>query len=230
MTAAIIIRQKNAVHLLSDGISYLRDGTVTAITAKIWPLPHINAAMICRGPRLMGPILAELFAGVGTTFDQVKQRAPLAVRNYFEGSREFFERCSLGADFDLFVAGFSEERGPDSYLLCNHRRHGNAVRPWQVTDCGSLSVTPSDDEILSQVADAFPPGTKPESLDPERDGLKILHMQRARAFDHGSKGSHMSGVGGFAQLMTVTRDGISTKILERWNESAFGTEQEKAVA
>jgi hypothetical protein len=29
MTAAIIIRQKNAMHLLSDGISYLRDGQVT---------------------------------------------------------------------------------------------------------------------------------------------------------------------------------------------------------
>lgn len=68
-------------------------------------------------------------------------------------------------------------------------------------------MIPGDAETHARFARAYPDITSGDELDPERDGLRMLEIQRHRP-------SH--GIGGFAQLTTVTATGISTRIIHRW--------------
>ena len=52
MTAINIFRQRNAVHILSDGAGIVGDRIVLG-AAKVIALPHLRAAVTIRGARLL---------------------------------------------------------------------------------------------------------------------------------------------------------------------------------
>ena len=76
-------------------------------------------------------------------------------------------------------------------------------------------MAPGDASIQQAALAALPPGvTCAAEMDAARDGLAMVRAQRnARLLDSGQP-----VVGAFVQLTTVTRDGISTRILHRWAE------------
>ena len=83
--------------------------------------------------------------------------------------------------------------------------------------------------VRAEFARAFPPDTDPNDIDPVRDGLAILEMQRHHPVSHGSGTSDFDdrtprrlgrtevfSVGSFAQSTTAARDQVMTKIIRRW--------------
>lgn len=53
------------------------------------------------------------------------------------------------------------------------------------------------------------------SIDPLRDGLRIMQAQRDLRFPHPVSGELQPAVGGFCQHTEITAQGISTRIVER---------------
>ncbi|GJD74120.1 hypothetical protein [Methylobacterium goesingense] len=67
MSAVNIIRARDAVHMLTDGAAF--DGGKLAFTvAKVWPVPHLNAAIAMSGPWLQAPMLFADLTLAATTF------------------------------------------------------------------------------------------------------------------------------------------------------------------
>jgi hypothetical protein len=77
-----------------------------------------------------------------------------------------------------------------------------------VQDILGFALVPSSDAIYADLG--FPWDRAPDDIDPQRDGVRVMEVARAHAsaFD--------CGVGAFAQLTTVTRDAITTRIVHRW--------------
>mgnify|MGYP001002900966 CR=1 FL=1 len=213
MSAINAIIQRDAVHLLTDAASYDSAGNLVAAIPKVALLPRINAAMACRGPRASVPLFCDLLNAAASSYDELKAKAPTFLRDLRPMLAVTFAYCELGDDFDVVVAGISESVGPDAYLVCSHQRYG--VEPWTVVQFGGLAMMPADAAMKARVFASIPDNV--DLVDPERDGRIILEAQRAFPMDHGGDRNFV-GVGGFAQLTSITREGISTRVIHRWSD------------
>lgn len=211
MTAINTVLKRDSVHLLTDAASYDIAGNLVTAAPKVALLPHLNAAVACRGPHIALPLIADLLGAAASTYDDLKAKAPAficALLPIFEAS---FAQCQFGSDFDIVVAGISEMAGPDAYLICSHDRYGAA--PFSTVQLSGLSLLPGDPAIHERVLATVLSDV--EQFDVERDGLAVLEAQRAHAVEHAG-GRWLTGVGGFAQVTSITRDGISTRVIHRW--------------
>ena len=59
MSAVIVLQQRNAIHLMTDGAAYMPDGTLTWITPKAWAVPNLQAVVATRGAGGAGALLAS---------------------------------------------------------------------------------------------------------------------------------------------------------------------------
>jgi hypothetical protein len=212
MSAINVVLKKSSVHIICDAASYDERGNLIAAVPKVALLPHLNAAIACRGPRISVPLFADLLPAIATTYDELKTEAPTFLRDLQPMLQASFAHCSLGTEFDVVVAGISETAGPDAYLICSHTRYGG-VQPWTTVQLAELTTLPGDLDIRARFIDRVPHDI--EAFDPERDGLTVLEAQRAAPIEHAGDKSFV-GVGGFAQVTSITRDGIVTKVIHRW--------------
>lgn len=210
MTATNIIIQPDAINMFVDGAHYLGDGTLGAVSSKGYLLPHLNAAASCRGPSVfmdrLGPEIGRRFE----SFDEMVEGIVYLAREVFEREADTLARCQIGADFDLFIAGFSEARSrPEAYIVASH---GTNVEPWVVHELGPIAVAPYDAEM----------GAKLEAMEPATDvltaGIAIMEAQRGVHGQNAGHGAAMAGVGGHCQWIKITRDSIQTAIVRRWDD------------
>jgi hypothetical protein len=207
MTAINVIRHPDAIYILTDGAGFGEDSQPSALVNKVFPLPHLNAALALRGQFPMLVVLASALSTVAIdTFDELKRLLPSIALQVASGLRPVM----VSVEFDLVVGGFSEASGSDSYGVFSHDRHGLA--PWKVHQFGEMSVAPQSDEVQAFLW-SFPEGMSAKDFTPEVDGLALLNVQRATA-----EGGRI--MGGFAQLTKITRQGIGTRVLERWPVTA----------
>jgi hypothetical protein len=220
VTAINIIRQRDAVHVLTDGASYEPDGTPGWPGEKIWPLPHLHAVVAVSGLRLMPGIAVELLSKAADTYDGLKEKAADVVREIDTDFRPFADAFAMGeTPLAIVVAGFGAA-GPDSYVVANHGRYPG-ISPFTVTTTGPIAIMPEidvqawADSIGRTIAGA-------DDLDPAVDGLKLLEIQRATPVPVlGNESVQAKIVGSFAQITTVRRDGeIRTCVLKRWDDEA----------
>jgi len=212
MTAINIIRQKAAVHVLTDGAGYSPDGTFTFRMQKVFPLAHLKAVIAVRGSPLFGPMFAHHASVRASGFEHLVSLTPAIAREEVDKVPGRFER-----EFDLIIAGWSQACGPASVALCSHSRHG--FEPWQVIDLDVISLSPSSERITAELAVAYPKGVEPDDFDPIVDGLRVLEIQRQNPVEHAWESAGpvtQPAVGAFAQLTTVTADAITTRIIRRW--------------
>lgn len=209
MTAVNVLIHENAAHLLTDGAGYDIEGTLLSPTTKVQMLPHLNAAVAGRGAAALPAIYAQALGSVSDSFDEAKGKAVQCLR---EVSPLFGLHPTDG--LEVVVAGISEARGPEAYAIFSHDRYG--IEPYTIADFDMLGMTPG--ECVSEFLASLPNGaeTDPNDIDPAVDGLRLLEMQRGTKVD--SQIGNASVVGCFAQLTTITRDGISTRILKRWDD------------
>jgi hypothetical protein len=213
MTAINVVQRPHAIHMLTDAASYTPDGTLGAIGPKAHPVPHLNAVFSSRGPRLFMPLVGEYIFHAFASFDQMVDGLVLHVRAATEAYAPTLQRCAHGASFDLVVAGWSTARKrPETYVLTDHENYGFAA--WTLQPFGSLLITPWDADLAGRLK--LTQAELAGKLDPVKDGLRILEAQRFVKAIQRNETEAAHGVGGFAQLTTVTAENITTRILKRW--------------
>lgn len=210
MTAINVIKQADAVHMLTDGASWFFGGGFGPACCKAWPIPHLRAVVSGRGPRLGPMLMADFLNTAGRTYDEMKSNAAVMAREVFECHGSTLIGNPFGLKAEFVIAGWSEASGPDAFVISR-----NDAGVWMTQDTGPVMMAPGDAPTQSAALAALPPGvTCADTMNPARDGLAMVLAQRAaRILEDG-----VSVVGAFVQLTTVTQDGISTRILERWPE------------
>lgn len=213
MSAINIFTTPQAVHVVTDGAAYLSDGMMMAVVQKAHPIAHLRMVLAARGPSILTPLLAEAVQQAFRSYDA----AVLGLRDVIAEAVDTYEavldRCDIGADFDLLMAGWSESRDcGEVYYLSSIDRPGAPA--WTLSKCGPVVLSPNDDAMTERLR------SKSAQLDLSRNdplavALVIMEEQRCVAGLQGG-GEPVHGVGGFAQATTVTRGGISSRILHRW--------------
>lgn len=218
MSAINIIRMPDAVYLFTDAASYAGDGTLGEISQKVWPIAHLDCAVACRGPALWLPLMASRIGARFRTFEELVAGLvdflPGALRHV-----EIFGACEFGPGFELYLAGWSHERGRgESYFLSSADRYG--VTAWELRELAEASFAPCDAEL----EEALTAGrvVLPETWGPLDLGLYVMERQRRMRASHPGLPEPVHGVGGFAQATTIMPGCISTTILARWPEDHPG--------
>ncbi len=210
MTTINIIVQSGGVHLLTDGA---KDGPRSPLGymshPKVQIFPHMNCAVAVSGSALFAGILNAMLPDAGRTFDDLRRGGLLqGAQAILYDMSWVFEHSPKPVEFTAYVAGLDERGTPAAFVLSNSAQSGFAA--WVPQDIGAFIFQPMSEAVLEGVSDAFG-GQSPDDLDPERDGLRIMEIQRSDpAVAHLCRD--------FAQLTTITRDGITSRILRRWDE------------
>jgi hypothetical protein len=108
VTAINIIKQKNAVHMLTDGASWFFNGGVGPACCKAWPIPHLRAVVSGRGPRLGPMLMADFLNTAGRSYDEMKSNATAMARELFECHGEALIGNPFGQKAEFVVAGWSD--------------------------------------------------------------------------------------------------------------------------
>lgn len=192
------------------------------------PLPHLNCALAARAPRLFLPLIADHLGGAFDTFDRLVEGLAVEVQTATIAHATLFGMCSLGDDFELYVAGFSEARQrPESYVLTNMTRHPG-LPAWTVVELQPLAVAPWDDDLAGRVEAEF--GADMAAQDPVDVGMRLMELQRGvKAVQVEGEGESY-GVGGFCQLTVIKPVGITMQVLRWWPEDRIGERLGMALA
>jgi hypothetical protein len=199
-----IIVQAAAVHVLTDGAGLMPDGKHGGTVVKAMPLPHLNMVVSARGPVMTGLFAGLSLCGAGQSFDQVKERAP-------DVARKINATPGFSAPFEIFAAGFSEADGPTAWMIGSHSEIAD-VWPFELVELGNLTVFPLFGPSRIGLLDDL---EGPQALDFVDELLEdVRHTPVPLTSKFG--GPLGCSIGHFAQLTTVTRDEISTRIVKRW--------------
>jgi hypothetical protein len=149
MTAINVVRQKQAVHIISDGAFCDNGGIVCEIGPNAFALPHLPAALAIRGSTHFMPFLVHRLSRECRTFNDVLAKI---VRTVYEVHLSFpmaFGTLAYGAiepDFDLVVVGWSKsDAAPASYLVSSHDRviaPGLNATAWKLLELPEVLIAP----------------------------------------------------------------------------------------
>lgn len=187
-------------------------------------MPHLNAVIAVRGSAVALTFVAGWITQNVFEYDDLAHRLPevLSLLTPTKGQ---------GEPIDLVVAGWSglEWREPpasswkiaakaNSFLMVNHDRHPEA-KALVAVDPGDVACMPGDPTVIAAAQAQLPKKyTNVDQLDPTKVGLAMMEAQRLikvevpGQFD--ATTAHI--VGRFAQITTIHRDRIETRILKRW--------------
>jgi hypothetical protein len=215
MSAINVIVHQDAVHVVTDGASWYPNKTFGPAACKAWPLPHLNAVVAMQaGSRLTALTVVDVLNMAGRTYDELKSNALDAVCSAFavrEMMNPMFGADGWGRKALIAIAGWSETKGPDAFMIVRNETSGL----WETAEVVSTAHTPGTREMLESIKAALLPNAPClNDLIPERDGLAMIEVQR----NHREDGSDFPSAGAFAQLTTVTQSGIHSKVLKRWPE------------
>ncbi len=198
MTAINAWVTPTAAYLFSDA-AFLDPKTlrVVGFATKIAYMPEYSAVMATSGNGLATSILAgaiaqHTLANFDHLIDNVSDIFQRCVRLHHD--KPFFEDCRL------VIAGYSKRTDAPG-LYCLQTVAGIGIKPFEITPCPAFINPYAADENDRQIADMdF------DSERPSESGLAIMRAQRVK----------FGVIGGWCQMTTVTRDGIETRVLERW--------------
>ncbi|MGY4332958.1 hypothetical protein ACVWWG_007375 [Bradyrhizobium sp. LB7.2] len=246
MTAVNIAIQKRAVHIMTDGLSYNKEGVVIGISPKCWALPTLNAAVACMGPSLANIITAAEFTKRFSSFDEMIVGIEEAMPKIYAASISLLTENGGGIpDTRIYIGGWSEGRNrPEAYsMFCIPQE---SVEYWKETHgkqsarYGSDAVVadepfklvPLDDVIMNPPFAAGLTGEQcgfkaskasmADTLDPEVDLVVMLQMQRLREEPLRPGLPATSKVGGHALLTSIDAGGIRQRVVYRWPADKVG--------
>jgi hypothetical protein len=225
MAAINVIRQRQAVHILSDGAFCDPTGIVCEIGPNAFALPHLPAALAIRGSTHFMPFLVHRLSRECRTFDDMLGKivpVALEVHTSFPMAFGTLGYGSIEPDFDIVAVGWSKSRGvPASYLVCSHDRavaQGLTAPAWQLVELPEVLIAPPiAEKQISAVGWNVPYSA--DSFRPDVDGVALLKAQRLSRRELDAS-SGMRGqvyvVGGFIQLTSVSSHGVSSDVLHWW--------------
>jgi hypothetical protein len=219
MTAINVIRQANAVHILTDGIVCNPEGVICEIGPNAFALPNLPAALAIRGPTQFMPFLIHRLSRECQSLDELlKKVVPVALEVHLSVPMTL-GYGEVRPNFDLVVAGWSyERRRPESFVVTSQERPDQLglTSAWQLFDLPDVLIAPSVGMAQIQSIGWRIPQSA-EAFQPAIDGPKLLMAQRlSKGLHASSQNRDIDSVGGFVQLTTVHSQGVVTTILHRW--------------
>jgi hypothetical protein len=227
MTAINVIRQSEAVHVITDGVFCDNTGMVCEIAPNAFAMPHLPAALAIRGSTHFMPFLVHRLSRECRTFDDLVAKIVRTAREVQMSFPMAFGTLAYGAivpDFDLVAVGWKTNGSPAGYLISNHERIISkevTSSAWQLLELPNVLVAPPIDEA-QVVAMRWKVPYSAETFRPELDGVALLEAQRLtpRELDprSGTRG-FVHVVGGFAQVTSVTPGGVHSDVLRWWPDA-----------
>jgi hypothetical protein len=168
------------------------------------------------------PFLVHRLSRECQSFDELLKRVVSVALEVHMSVPMTFGYGEVRADFDLVVAGWSEERGrPESFIMTNQEESDQFAMTnnvWQLIALPDVLIAPTVGVAQIQAVGWRVPESA-EAFQPSIDGTKLVCAQRL------SKGQRpairirdIDSVGGFVQLTTVHSHGVSSTILHRWQD------------
>ena len=225
MAAINVIRQKQAVHIISDGAFCDASGIVREIGPSAFVLPHLPAALAIRGSSHFMPFLVHRLSRECRSLDDLLSKivsVALEVHISFPMTFGTLEHGTIEPDFDLVVVGWSKARaGPASYLVSSHDRvvaRGLTSNAWQLLELPAVLIAPPIAE-KQIAATGWSVPYSVESFRPDVDGIALIKAQRLsrRELDDrsGVRGQAYA-VGGFVQITSVSAHSVSSDVPYWW--------------
>jgi hypothetical protein len=219
MTAINVIRQANAVHILTDGIVCNSEGIICEIGPNTFALPNLPAALAIRGPTQFMPFLVHRLSRECQSFDELlKTVVPVALEVHLSVPMTL-GYGEVRPNFDLVVAGWSyERRRAESFVMTSQEGPDQfgLTTAWQLLSLPDVLIAPSVGMAQIQSIGWRVPQSA-EAFQPNIDGPKLLMAQRlSKGLRGHSQNRDIDSVGGFVQLTTVHPEGVATTILHRW--------------
>ena len=208
MTAINTFVRESGVYFVVDGATYLPgmggQPAKKGRMAKVQHLPWLGAAFAITGPVMatfcLGPLIGDFTA---KNFDEFADAFPDILRNGADEMRKVGQAHLFGP-CEVVIGGWSDER---------QRYEAYAVS----TDSGISNGKPAFTlRPVTKYMRPYPSTATWATFEPEhaeRDGMRILELQR-RANVESPDGKSVTGaIGAFAQLAHLTRDGMTSKLI-----------------
>jgi hypothetical protein len=201
MSAAVVIRGTDKVHLISDGAVYSPDnGVVLSFANKAFGIPHLRCAISFRSASANAMALVHPMSAA-TSYNVLRREIAELLTN---GEK------AIGAPIECYVCGFDDAGQSNAY----------AVVAGDIAPIESFAAAPCDPPAHTELAE-FLGGIEIEDFDPVRGGQRIIETIR-RHPTRQPNGSMAHTVGGFASLITVGRDHIEQRVICRWPWDLIG--------
>lgn len=234
MTAINTIVLPNRIHIITDGAMYDEAGLLNAIAGKAVAIPSYPGIVATRGAAMGAAIFATMFPMYCPTFDSLIERIEDVYPEIHEG---IASRWLGGHDVgQMFVAGWSNERqrcelyfisGNDYHLHDAEGEEGvmSSIRPevgklQRITTATTLPASrPGDDE-----KGWLRPPRSDADADRDIDDYALTLLQLQRSHDHvgGYDGMPAVQIGGAAFVTTLTKEGVTSRCIHRWEEDEIG--------
>jgi hypothetical protein len=222
LSAINTLVQRDAAHLLTDGLTYIHGEIIQTNSVKCIPLRGMRAAISSTGPAGFSYLLAEMLERSCETFDDVVAKDREWWRGAFDwyvenergGASEYatvvligwLERGDRPACFSIELSNGGEKA--DFVSRNNSHTDPDAIAHDLVELPILANPTPPIEDLI---AAGWPIGVDRDKRDAETDLLHMMEIQRRRRMDDGH-----CYVGGQAVLTTVTRDGTTQRVVHTW--------------
>jgi hypothetical protein len=208
MSAFLAVRQRDCIHLLTDGALLAPDGAVAAFGFKVFELPQCRAAVTTRGLAHFLPWLQKAFESE-TSFDVLVEAAPAVLSELRKLSRD-----TDFAEWEAFIAGFSAERNPPEMYLYEAPKAAELCK--LNDDNYAAGPQPS---IATLMAAGFEPPASMEEFSPVIHGVPVMEAFRRTRAPMALCVGEVYGVGGFVADTVVRSQSVETSIIHAWPDA-----------
>lgn len=210
MSALNAYLSADAAHIFADGALYsANDGVMRGVSSKLIVLPHVDAVVGAVGLAQVGVLAISAFAEQGfKTFDDFVANAAAVLRKTYDETPEktgMPQSRIWGDSFIVGIAGWSHVADAPQFI--------------SIANFDRLGIPAFEAVPAKQFYHPAAWQTEFDANDPIGSGLRVMRAQRLTLYTslHSTDPfNQIHSVGAFCQHACVTRDGISTKVLEKW--------------
>lgn len=157
MSSAMLIKQIDAIHIITDAVAYDKDGVVLAMGPKSFAIPHLSAAVAARGDLAALPLVGILANAT----------------DFVSGARNVIGAAEKGGlSLQLFVGGFLPAGAPYAFVAST-----SVAYTVDVDGFAGAPMPPASDPIYELI------GRNADQIDPQIDGLALIEAQRRHPVD-----------------------------------------------
>ncbi|MBI5260258.1 MAG: hypothetical protein HY852_00385 [Bradyrhizobium sp.] len=234
MSAVFVLRQSDSIHMMTDAVSYLLDGTVMATNlTKATTMATLSAAISCPGPSSFQRMFADRVERAFDSFDDLVEYGEHWLADTFEDLAA--EHRASDAMSTIYLIGWHDgENRPGGYVA-NFWTDASTQMAVVLKESGvDLAAVASERGKLKPIGEGLINGTPMPShewldragfelrdaaeYDPSVDLLHLAEIARQEL-----DGDGKSWVGGKAVLTSIERGQIAQRVIHRWKEDVVGS-------
>lgn len=229
MTAINVIIGDEAAHVITDGAAVNPNGLLMMLASKVHIYPHIKSVVAMRGMKTLTPSFADSISSFGQNYDEIKKSIGNNLRRLVDlGGPALSKMCGPhAAQFDAVVTGWSDVANrPEAFVITTHGEHPEIKTAYEPVTIAGYVIAPTSRELIDEfdpsirayanIAELPGGGVRDKQL--ARIARSIIERQRDLCVPIAGCEESQRVVGGFAQLTTVTRSNITSRILARYDD------------